>query len=87
MRFARDLDQIGELTSQQRADALGTMDRLEDLLELGRQRTRRHWAGDERKVWMPPGIVKLIEQEQLEKLISVKESGARRFGRWIRKVL
>ena len=37
----------------QRAGALGTLDRLVDLLERGREAILEHWDGDERKVWMP----------------------------------
>jgi len=53
VRFATHLDGLGGLTAAQRQGALGTLDRLVDLLELGREAILEHWHGDERKVWMP----------------------------------
>lgn len=53
LRFAQVLDGIRGLTAEQRASALGTLDRLADLLERARGRIHDHWDGDERKVWLP----------------------------------
>ena len=53
LSFGTALDDLGGLTDGQRASALGTLDLLNDLLERGRQRTREHWGGDERTVWLP----------------------------------
>jgi len=53
LRFAHGLDAVGGLTVEQRRAALGTWDRLMDLMEDARRLTKEHWDGDERKVWLP----------------------------------
>ena len=73
VRFAIHLDGIGGLTTAQREGALGTLDRLVDLLELGREGILEHWDGDERNVWMPLTLAVRAEdhdsQEELSALI------------------
>jgi hypothetical protein len=55
------------------AAALGTFDRLVELIEQGRQLTDEHWEGDERNVWLPLTLAVRAEdhdsQEELDALI------------------
>ncbi len=53
VRFASELDELGGLSAEQRAGALGTLDRLMDMVERGRALTKEHWGGDPRTVWLP----------------------------------
>jgi hypothetical protein len=53
VHLASHLDGIPELTLAQRGDALGTLDRLTDMVDRGREVIRKHWSGDPREVWLP----------------------------------
>ena len=53
LRLGQALDTRGGFSADQRAAALGTWDRLLDLVEMGRQLIQTHWDGDTRKVWLP----------------------------------
>jgi hypothetical protein len=52
-RLGQALGERGDLDDDQRAAALGTFDRLLELLEEARRITDEHWKGDEREVWLP----------------------------------
>ena len=73
LRFAQKLDRVSGLTEAQRASALGTLDRLCDLMERARKLTKDHWDGDERKVWLPLTLAVRDKdhdsQEELDALI------------------
>ena len=73
LRFAQKLDEMGGFTEAQRAGALGTVDRVFDLLERARKTTKDHWDGDERKVWLPLTLAVRSKdhdsQEELDALI------------------
>ena len=73
LRFGQALDGMGGLSEGQRDNALGTFDRLLDLLERARRRIHDHWEGDERKVWLPLTLAVRDEdhdsQEELNGLI------------------
>ncbi len=73
LRFGQTLDALGGVEPQERSDALGTFDRLLDLVEEGRRLTKEQWEGDERKVWLPLTLAVRDEdhdsQEELNALI------------------
>ena len=73
VRFARGLDGTAGLTDEQRTGALATLDRVMDILEEGRRRTKTHWDGDTRKVWLPLTLAVRAEdhdsQAELDALI------------------
>ena len=53
LRLGQALDAAGGLSADQRAAALGTFDRLLDLIEMGRRTILEHWDEDTRVVWLP----------------------------------
>jgi hypothetical protein len=73
VRLGKVLDASGGFSANQRDGALGTFDRLLDLLDNARRTTDEHWDGDERMVWLPLTLAVRDEdhdsQEELNGLI------------------
>jgi hypothetical protein len=73
LRLGQALDAAGGLSADQRAAALGTFDRLLELIDTGRQLILEHWDDDTRMVWLPLTLAVRDEdhdsQEELAALV------------------
>ncbi|MCG6927778.1 MAG: hypothetical protein LJF30_21040 [Acidobacteria bacterium] len=83
LRLGQALDARGGFSADQHAAALGTFDRLVDLIETGRRLILEHWDEDTRMVWLPLTLAVRDEDHDSEEELAalIERALGRRFDR------